>query len=310
MAKIAVSIIFLVLAVIFGIITIQGFERSEKLGQEIGEVTLEAEDAAITLIDACTQAKTDQDFQTCTIGMTDVLELCGSNSRTFEKVCGGENGDKIKAFLEMPKKQNELSEPKSAIEIAELNFNEKSLTALDVCMTVVSKQDLDKCKTTINIIKEQCKDPRSSHLSVCSDSRIDKILLRTNQEINQESSSASEKSIAKLPVDADLQFILARTVRDCIENTTVFLYEATDVLEEKSSYDNYEESIQIQVETISICSSEIKKIETSYCHWFEPSCTETGKFKSYWELIPKLQSLSDEMCEKLGYMCMYNFDEN
>ena len=186
-AKIAVSVILLVLAIIFGIITIQGFERSENLGQEIDEVTLEAEDAAIRLIDVCTGAKTDQDFQTCTTGMKDVLELCGSNSRAFEKVCGGENGDKITTFLEMSQKPNELSEQKSSLEIAETNFNEKSLTLLDVCIPATSQRDIESCQISVNTIKEQCKDSRSSHLAVCSDSRIDKILSRTSADIAQPS---------------------------------------------------------------------------------------------------------------------------
>jgi hypothetical protein len=72
----------------------------------------------------------------------------------------------------------------------------------------------------------------------------------------------------------------------------------------------FEESIQINVEKISICSADIKEIEIDYCHWFEPSCTETGRFESYWELIPKLQSLSEDMCEKLDYTCMYTFEKN
>lgn len=197
MAKIAVIVVLISAAIVFGVITVQGFDKSEKLEDKIESSTLEAENAAIKFIDACIGAKTDQDWQTCTEGMKDVLELCKTDSQTFDRVCGT---GKMNIFMNLLEKRQKSSytlesenpldtqsteqKDSSALAIAESEFNEKSLTVLDLCSITISPSDIESCKVTVSKIKEQCTDPRSAHLSVCNDSRINTILSRNIEDIS------------------------------------------------------------------------------------------------------------------------------
>jgi len=300
-----------IVAIILLIISIQGFEKSELLDAEIDEVLQELNDKTLILLDLCYDTKSLEALQLCkTRDIPRIIESCKDKQQSGLPVC---SDPRLKDFsLTIDSRiENVIDEPdivpsiKNVFDLA----NQNMLDFMDRCTSYTSDSLLNGCARDAKQMVEICNT--DSTVLACSDPRLRQIANNNVQsKTDIQSPIKSESSLEEIPYDADLQWILARTVRNCIENTTVFLNEATDVLDGKSSYDNYEESIQINAEKISICSAEIKEIEEDYCHWFGPSCTVTEGFESYWELIPKLELLSDDMCEKLGYMCMYNFNEN
>ena len=65
-----------ILAIIFLIITIQGFQKSEYLESEIIEDVKQVDIAAINLLNACDDAQTEDDFLRCEDGKSSIIESC------------------------------------------------------------------------------------------------------------------------------------------------------------------------------------------------------------------------------------------
>ncbi len=170
---ISVVILFLLL-----IILNMGMSKSTQLEQKVDEATLNAENKAIVLIEACTKAETDQDFQTCTIGWKDVLELCKTNSDTFQRVCGGENQEKFYMFTEMLRNHNEKKSGSTQLEEQLDESIEKMDNAanqlLNECIFAETNEDFRNCFAELIPAIEKCKEYPS--MKVCNSDKLQMVL--------------------------------------------------------------------------------------------------------------------------------------
>lgn len=220
--------------------------------------------------------------------------------------------------------QNEEFDEKKQILSQELN--DVNIKMLELCTTTDNLGDLRGCKSeSIPNIIEFCSDGYLDNLSVCSDVRLkefsntiderltvaeQKVEMLKNQilALEKQKEAILSETTTQIPLSNAQQSEYARIIRDCSRENEITAEEYltkfanVDTLSEKQ-----EESIQSNSERVSICSADIREIESNYCDSFNPSCTETGRFETYWEVMPRLQSAYEQICTNTGKFCGSNF---
>jgi hypothetical protein len=215
----------------------------------------------------------------------------------------------------LEQKVEDLKKQSEALESAKPEFNadvfefanDSVLGYLDYCMEYPSERCTEDAKEMLRLCSidasvKACSDPRMKEIAI-----VEMIEQTTGNDPNDSPSVAREKMT---PDDYYLSIEYARIVRDCVSENSKFDEAINNEILNLDSIDlNDEDYIQNNLERLSICSSDIREIETGYCNWFEPSCTETGKFEMYWEVMPKLQSSFDTICIKFDKFCGLTFKD-
>lgn len=221
--------------------------------------------------------------------------------------------EKIQA---LEQKVEDLEQEREFLESTKPEFNEdvfefandSVLGYLDYCMEYPS----ERCTEDAQKMIELCSIDAS--VSACNDPRLKEIATEVIVELANENNADVSSAVAReemTPDDYYLSIEFATIVRDCAsENSKFDEFIDSEILNLDSIDMQDEDYIQNNVERLSICSSDIREIETGYCNWFDPSCTETGRFEMYWEVMPKLQSSFDTICIKFDKFCGYTFNDS
>jgi hypothetical protein len=182
------------------------------------------------------------------------------------------------------------------IESASVHFDEL-LTNLDaaqlkmIAVCSIEENDLNLCKNSMLNIKNECMKIELKDIPSCNDPRIQMIL-------DKESDTSSTSG--QIPSYDELHYADAEVIRDCSRETEIFAEDyMSKIIDLDAISENQEETIQSNVEKISICSANIREIEAREYG--------SGSVIGYWELMPKLQSLFDQVCSNTGKFCGYTF---
>lgn len=184
------------------------------------------------------------------------------------------------------------------------NSNNQVMDFLASCMLTKTKS----CVDNANKIIELCNIDAS--VPACNDPRLDEIANYDVQSIQDPEITNSQTKYEQSQIDTNLQAIYARTVRDCIEETTVFSDYVLTLVNLDSISDELNMSVNSMAQDRNVSCGDIKEIESNYCYLFNPSCTETGRFEAYWEIMPKLNSSFEQICTNTGQFCGFNYKEN
>ena len=146
-------------------------------------------------------------------------------------------------------------------------------------------------------------------VQACSDPRLEEIANYDVQPILDPEIINPESTFEQIPIDTELQAMYARPVRDCIEETTALsIY--VNTLENLDSISlELEMAVNSMVQDKNVTCADFREIESNYCYLFS-SCTETGRFEAYWEIMPKLNSSFEQICTNTGELCYFNYEEN
>ncbi len=183
--------------------------------------------------------------------------------------------------------------------------NNQMMDFLASCMLEKTKSCVDSAKKSIELCNIDASVP------ACNDPRLDEIANYDLQTTQDTEIIMPQSTSEQIPIDTNLQAMYARTVRDCVEDTLVFDNFMLTIVNLDSISDGDERLISAYngAERLNICSVDVREIESNYCYLFNPSCTETGKFETFWEVIPRLQSSFDQVCSNTGKLCGYIFSE-
>lgn len=254
----------------------------------------ELEDASMDLLNICSSAVGIGDLESCkNESIPKLIEMCNDDQNSNLSIC---SDVRLKEFANTVDERIKSAE----IHVDELlnNLNKAQLRVIELCFVGYEPS----CKNSMLNIKNECMKIELRDISSCNDSRIQMIL-------DKESDIGSTSG--QVPLNNEQQAEYARIIRDCSRENEITAEEYltkfanVDTLSEKQ-----EDSIQSNSERVSICSADIREIESSYCYLFNPSCTETGRFETYWNSVVKIQLAYEQICANTGKFCNYAFHKN
>ena len=186
------------------------------------------------------------------------------------------------------------------------NSNNQVMDFLASCTQVKTKSCVDSANKMIKL----CNIDAS--VQACNDPRLKEIANYDVQSIQDTEITNPESTSEQSQMDFNIQRMYGATIQGCIEDNEIFANYMLTIVNLDSIDDGDERLISVYngAERLNICSTDIREIESIYCDSFNPSCTETGKFETFWEIIPKIQSSFDQVCTNTGKLCNYAFHEN
>ena len=245
------------------------------------------------LIEHCSVLKTNLDY--CKNSMLELKNECMRNESRDLPSC---DDPRIEEILNR--------EPLQSSDVIE-NSNNQAMDFLASCTLAKTESSIKNCVDTANKMIELCNIDAS--VQACNDPRLKEIANYDVQSI-QDPEITTPYSSEQIPIDNKLQAMYARTVRDCIEETTVFSNYVLTLVNLDSISDELNMSVNSMAQDRNVSCGDIKEIESNYCYLFNPSCTETGRFEAYWEIMPKLNSSFEQICTNTGQFCGFNYKEN
>lgn len=265
-------------------------ERIESASAHLDNVINNVDVAQSKQIEYCSVLKTN--LGSCKNSMLEMKNHCMEEGLRNLPSC---NDPRIEEIINrVPLQSNDIIE----------NANNQMMDFLATCTLVKTKSCVDSAKKSI----ELCNIDAS--VQACNDPRLDEIANYDLQTIQDPEITTSPHPSEQIPIDTNLQAMYARTVRDCIEETTVFSDYVLTLVNLDSISDELNMSVNSMAQDRNVSCGDIKEIESNYCYLFNPSCTETGRFEAYWEIMPKLNSSFEQICTNTGQFCGFNYKEN
>lgn len=244
------------------------------------------------LIEHCSVLKTN--LYSCKNSILELKNECIRNESRELPSC---NDPRIEEILNR--------EPLQSNDVIE-NSNNQAMDFLASCAQVKTKS----CVDSANKMIELCNIDAS--VQACNDPRLNEIANYDVQSIQDTEITNPERTTEQSQMDFNIQRMYSATIRGCIEDNEIFANYMLTIVNLDSIDDGDERLVSVYngAERLNICSADIREIESKYCNSFKPSCTETGKFETFWEVIPKIQSSFDQVCMNTGKLCNYAFHEN
>ena len=242
------------------------------------------------LIENCYVKKTNLDF--CKNSMLEMKNECMQNDGI--RNLGSCNDPRIEEIINRIPLQSD-----NYIDIV----NDQVMDLLASCTQVTTEACVNGAKQII----EACKIDAS--VQACFDPRLEEIANYDVQPILDLEIINPESTYEQIPTDNYFQAMQARTVRDCIEQTTIF----SNYVSTLENLDSISLELNMAVNSMSedrnVTCADFREVESNYCYLFS-SCTETGRFEAYWEIMPKLNSSFEKICTNTGELCGSYYEEN
>jgi len=171
------------------IVSLQGFERSADLEDNLKEKTQAYDISAQNVLDVCDEVQSENDFLRCEESKSGIIENC--KKYPTMTVCNDPRLQKLTSVAKVSTQSTYTSEVMTAAQ----KFNEAALRTLDVCTIAISSDVVASCKISVLSIKEQCADSRLPPISVCNDPRLDEILNQVDLVGNNNQDDAYSRAV-------------------------------------------------------------------------------------------------------------------